>query len=86
VTVPVANAVIKQLARILVPLDHSTEPRFLHDPALPRTPIPALSMANQLASLPPEKVKFAQTELTRKQNQVVDALRSAERLVRASLI
>ena len=86
VTVPVANAVIKQLARILVPLDHSTEPRFLHDPALPRTPIPALSMANQLASLSPEKVKFAQTELTRKQNQVVDALRSAERLVRASLI
>ena len=80
-----ANAVIKQLARILVPLDHSALPRFLHDPALPRPPIPAFSLADSLASLPGEQIKFARVELVRRQNQVVQALHDAAKLVRAAI-
>jgi hypothetical protein len=76
------NAIIRQLARILVPLDHSQEPRFMHDPALPRTAIPALSMANSFSSLSKEDRKFAAVELTRKQNRVVNAIYSATKLVK----
>ena len=79
-----ANAVIKQLARILVPLDHSEQPRFMHDPALPRTAIPALGLANIFPSLSAEKKKFAATELTRKQNAVVSSLCGAVKLVEAA--
>jgi hypothetical protein len=79
-----ANEVIKRLARILVPLDHSEQPRFMHDPALPRTAIPALSLANFFPSLSAEKKKFAVTELTRKQNGIVSSLRAAARLVQAA--
>ncbi len=80
-----ANGIIKRLARILVPLDHSREPRFSHDPALPRPAIPVLSLASSLSHLPPEQLKFAFVELTRNQNRVVDALQSATALTQSAM-
>jgi N-acetylated-alpha-linked acidic dipeptidase len=76
-----ANTVIKRLARILVPLDQSRERRFAHDPALPRPVIPLLSLANSFPRMSAEQLKFAQVELTRNQNHVVEALRSADELI-----
>jgi N-acetylated-alpha-linked acidic dipeptidase len=77
-----ANSTIKKLARILVPLDHSAEPRFLHDPALPRPAIPLLSLANRLPLLPDEEARFARVDLTRNQNRVVEALNAATEVAR----
>ena len=77
-----ANSILIRLARILIPLDHSAEPRFLHDPALPRPAIPLLSAANTLTSLSSEEAKFAKVDLIRNQNRVVDALVAATEIAK----
>ncbi len=86
VPVATANRIIRQLARILVPLDHAREMRFSHDPALPVPSLPALSAANAISTLPEHMINFARTELRRGQNHVVDALRRASQLLEQSLI
>ena len=78
----IANRVIQDLARILVPIDHSRESRFLHDPALPVPPLPSLNTASVIASQSPELMRFTVMELRRGQNQVVDAFDRASLLVR----
>ena len=78
----VANRVIQDMARILVPIDHSRESRFLHDPALPVPSLPSLNAASLLASQSPDLVRFTVMELRRGQNQVVDAFDRASLLVR----
>ncbi len=80
-----ANRVIQDLARILVPVDHSREIRFAHDPALPVPPLPSLSAASSIAAQPPDLRRFTLIELRRGQNQVVDAFDRASNLVQLML-
>ena len=76
-----ANAVIAGLARILVPINSTREPRFRHDPAVPIPPLPMLSAANNIRAMPRELRGFAETQLTRGQNRVVAAMRAAIKLI-----
>jgi hypothetical protein len=76
-----ANAVMKQLARILVPVNFTTGPRFTHDPAVTAPPLPCLAIAAELARHEGLMLGFAKTQLMRGQNRYVAALRAATRLV-----
>jgi hypothetical protein len=78
-----ANAAIRRLARLLVPVNYTRGPAFFHDPAESIPPLPDLSVALQLPSLPPHELGFALTHLTRGQNRLVAALRDAVRTVRS---
>jgi hypothetical protein len=85
-TVPAtaANAVLQGLARILVPLNFTREPRFRHDPAYTVPPLPALAVAGEWTHLPAEHRGFALTQLLRGRNQTIAALRDATRMVTAA--
>jgi N-acetylated-alpha-linked acidic dipeptidase len=76
-----ANSTIRLLSRVLVPLDHARDPRFLHDAALPVEPLPTLALAARVKDLPAESIPFALVELVRGQNRVVGALSEAARLL-----
>jgi N-acetylated-alpha-linked acidic dipeptidase len=76
-----ANRVIMELARILVPINFTRQPRFRHDPALTIPPLPTISTATELDDFDANKIGFALTQLTRGQNRLVSALRQAVRLV-----
>ena len=78
-----ANEVIQRLARILVPVNHTNQPRFRHDPALPVQPLPAIAVAQELTEHGPETLGFAQTQMVRGTNRVAAALRDGARLVRS---
>jgi hypothetical protein len=79
-----ANTVIERLARILVPINHTTTPRFRHDPALPVEPLPMLASAAAYKAMPEAKKGFAATQLVRGRNRLTAALREATRLVEAA--
>lgn len=79
-----ANDTLKELARILVPINYASAERFDHDPALPLGPVPRLAAAARLPSAPPEQRRFLQAGLTREINKVANALHEAWRLVRRS--
>ncbi|MBL8589922.1 MAG: M28 family peptidase [Methylobacteriaceae bacterium] len=80
-----ANAVIQRLARILVPINYTTTPRFRHDPATPVPALPTLAPATQLKGLDKTRLGFARTQLVRGQNRYIAALRDAETIVAAAL-
>ena len=75
------NSVLQGLARILVPINFTREPRFRHDPAYTCPPLPMIAAAAELKAHGPETLGFARTQLMRGQNRLVAALRSACRLV-----
>lgn len=79
-----ANATIKDLARILVPVNFTAQPRFKHDPALTVKPLPLISLASELDQVPADQLGFAQVQLVRGQNHIVSALNQARRLVEAA--
>lgn len=81
VSASVANGVIQELARILVPINFTREVRFRHDPALTVPALPAIATVTELDLLPKEHMGFAQTQLVRGQNRLVSALNQARRLV-----
>lgn len=81
----VANSLVRDLARILVPINYTRGPRFNHDPALNVPPLPTIATATELASFSPETIGFALTQLMRGQNRLVAALREARRRVEAAL-
>ena len=72
-----ANAMIRDLARILVPLNYVRGPRFTHDPALNVPPLPALAAAETLPHLDDGDRGFALAQLLRGRNRVISAIRSA---------
>jgi N-acetylated-alpha-linked acidic dipeptidase len=74
----VANQVIQDLARILVPINFTRVPRFHHDPALTVPALPSIAVAADLDSHA-DTLGFAKTQLVRGQNQLVSALRQAKR-------
>lgn len=79
-----ANAVIRDLARILVPINFAREPRFRHDPALTVPPLPTIATAAELDQFDATTLGFAQTQLVRGQNRLVSALNQARRLIEAA--
>jgi hypothetical protein len=77
-----ANDTLKELARILVPVNYAAGERFDHDPALPLGAVPRLAAATRLQSSSPEQRRFLQAGLAREINKVANALHEAWRLVR----
>jgi len=82
---PAANEALMRLARVLVPINFTREPRFRHDPAYTVPPLPTLAIAAQLAGMAGDRLGFARTQLLRGQNQFVGAMREAERIVQRAL-
>lgn len=80
-----ANAVRRDLARILVPINYTRGVRFRHDPALNVPPLPTIATATELDGFSPDTIGFAMTQLTRGQNRLVAALREARHRVEAVL-
>ena len=77
-----ANDTLKELARILVPVNYAAGERFDHDPALPLGAVPRLAAAARLQAASAEQRRFLQAGLTREINKVANALHEAWRLVR----
>jgi hypothetical protein len=78
------NAILMELARILVPLVYAEGERFDHDPALPRAVIPKLAGVRRLAAVAevdPDHLPFLQTGLRRRVNQVANRLYEAAQVV-----
>jgi hypothetical protein len=78
---PRFNDAVLRLARILVPLNFTSGPRFTHDRAVNQPAIPALALAAQLECWPGEESHFAITSLRRGQNRVLAALHDAADLL-----
>ncbi|HWL80400.1 MAG TPA: M28 family peptidase [Roseomonas sp.] len=79
------NAAILGLARILVPVNATREPRFRHDPAYTVPPLPTLAIAAELPKLPEALRRSGGVELMRGQNRYVAAMRAATRMVREAV-
>ena len=80
-----ANAAIRRLARLLVPVNYTRGPAFFHDPAESIPALPDLSVALQLPETDARDIGFAKTHLTRGQNRLVAALRDARRELQAAM-
>jgi len=80
-----ANAAIRRLARLLVPVNFTRGPAFFHDPAESIPALPDLSVALQVPEMDAHTIGFAKTHLTRGQNRLVAALRDARRTVQAAM-
>ncbi|HEV8357425.1 MAG TPA: M28 family peptidase [Gemmatimonadales bacterium] len=76
-----ANAALRRLARLLVPVNYTTGPAFFHDPAETIPPLPDLAPALSLQDAPAERRGFIRTHLVRGQNRLVAALRDAGAVV-----
>jgi N-acetylated-alpha-linked acidic dipeptidase len=80
-----ANAAIRRLARLLVPVNYTRGPEFFHDPAESLPALPDLSVAMQLPDAEAGEIGFIRTHLTRGQNRLVAALRDARRTLQAAI-
>jgi hypothetical protein len=78
-----ASAAIRQLARILVPLNFTREGRFRHDPAVPIPPLPDLAAAGILGRHPAgsHEARVVQTSLRRGVNRFVARVEHARAAV-----
>jgi N-acetylated-alpha-linked acidic dipeptidase len=80
-----ANEVQMRLARVLVPINFTREPRFRHDPAYNCPPLPTLQAATELAEHDDATLGFAKTQLMRGQNRYLAAIDEALALVEGAL-
>ena len=80
-----ANDAIRRLARILVPINHTLQPRFGHDLACAMPALPGLDVAHRWATLPDEWQGFALTQIRRGENKLIGALRQARRELQLAL-
>lgn len=80
-----ANRAIRQLARLLVPVNFTRGPEFFHDPAETTPPLPDLAVSLQVPTMAADSLGFARTHLVRGQNRLVAALRDARRVVQAAM-
>ncbi|MGQ0641898.1 MAG: M28 family peptidase [Gemmatimonadaceae bacterium] len=76
-----ANAAIRRLARLLVPVNFTRGPAFFHDPAESTPALPDLYPALTLGDADVDRAGFIVTHLTRGQNRLVAAVRDARRAV-----
>ncbi len=81
----IANALIRRLARVLVPINHTLATRFSHDAATAMPALPGLALANRWANCPAEHKGFALTQIHRADNKLQGALRQALHEVRTAL-
>lgn len=72
-----ANDALMALSRALVPLNYARGGRFHQDPAVTLPPVPALSIAEDIATLPGELKGFARTNLRRGVNETRATIRAA---------
>ncbi len=80
------NAALMELARVLVPINYTREPRFRHDPAYTVSPLPTLAVVAELpAFADPHRLNCAKVELMRGQNRFVAALDQARRIVEVAI-
>ncbi len=80
--IPARNTAIHELARILVPINYTNQPRFRHDPAFTVQPLPTLAVAADLADMTdPHLRRVAGVELMRGQNRFIAAIEAACRVV-----
>lgn len=77
------NQCLLELGRILIPINYTKAERYSHDPAVPIPPFPDLEPAQHAArfSQGTDEYRFLKTQLVRRKNKVVDALRRARREV-----
>ena len=80
----IVNDVQRRLARILVPLNYTRRPRFLHDAAVTVPPLPSLAVAADLGRLEGDARRSAAVDLLRGRNLFIAAIRDAESLVRSA--
>ncbi|MBM3521850.1 MAG: Zn-dependent exopeptidase M28, partial [Alphaproteobacteria bacterium] len=76
-----ANEALRRLARVLVPINFTREPRFRHDPAYTCPPLPTLQIAAELPRLPESRRGFGRTQLLRGQNRFIAAMDEAGEIV-----
>lgn len=76
-----ANATLRRLARILVPLNYARGERFDHDPAVKLGVVPRLEPAARIAAADPAMRPFIRTGLVRERNKIRAMLRQARREV-----
>ena len=80
------NEVLLELARILVPINYTREPRFTHDPAYTVPPLPTLAVAAELPEFADgHDRRCAMVDLMRGQNRYVAAMDMARRLVESAV-
>ena len=79
-----ANALLRRIARTLVPINYARGERFDHDPAVKFGPVPRLEAAASIGSAAPELRPFIRTALLRERNKIRAMLRSLRREVRAA--
>ena len=79
-----ANEALLRLGRFLVHLGYAEGPRFEHDPATPRPPLPKLARVPELEPLreaESDRFLFVMTEARRQLNKVLEGLSEASRLL-----
>jgi hypothetical protein len=79
------NAVLRQIARLLVPLNYARGERFDHDPALKFGAVPRLEAAATLATAPTDLKPFIKVGLVREANKVRAIIRAARRELKSSM-
>ncbi|HXV85483.1 MAG TPA: M28 family peptidase [Gemmatimonadales bacterium] len=79
------NHALKELARLLVPINYAAGERFSHDPALPLGAIPRLSGIGRLKGCPEQTRPFLLAAIRREINTVANALYEATRVAAATL-
>jgi hypothetical protein len=77
------NDTLKELARLLVPLNYSAGERFAHDPALSLGTIPRLAGISRLKDCAPDLRPFLLAGIKREINTVANTLHEAARLAAA---
>jgi N-acetylated-alpha-linked acidic dipeptidase len=76
------NAVLRQIARTLVPLNYARGERFDHDPATKFGAVPRLEAAATLPSTDPAMRPFLRVGLIRERNKLRAMLRAVRRELR----
>jgi hypothetical protein len=77
------NDTLKEIARLLVPLNYSAGDRFAHDPALPLGAMPRLAGISRLKDASHDLRPFLLAGIRREINTVANTLYEATRLVSA---
>ncbi|AEM42821.1 Peptidase, M28 family protein (plasmid) [Ketogulonicigenium vulgare WSH-001] len=82
IATPDANEVLMRLARILIPVNYTTAPRFTHDPAITRAPLPLIEKVIDLPHVPEALYPITVNQIIRGANRTAGAMREATRLIK----
>src|SRR5262249_24132725 len=79
-----ANALLRRIARTLVPINYARGERFDHHSAVKFGAVPRLEAATSIASAAPDARAFIRTGLIRERNKIRALLRALRREVRVA--